>query len=111
MDRQKVLSLLGLCRKAGKAGFGHDAALSAVRSNSAHLCLLSQDASERLEKEFRRVCAGDGRKIAVQRLPMSMEEIGAATGLPSAVLTINDMGFCELIAQQISSCGEDLYDQ
>ena len=50
----KLLSLLGMCRKANKLSCGHDGAVGAVRSGKAKLCLLSSDSSDRLRKEAER---------------------------------------------------------
>lgn len=94
-DNPKLLSLLGMCRKAGKLSCGHDAAIGSVRSKSARLCLLSSDASERLRKETEREASFGGREIPVRTLFYTMEEIGKSAGLKSAVVTVNDEGFAK----------------
>ncbi len=94
-DNPKLLSLLGMCRRAGKLSCGHDAAVGSVRSKSARLCLLSSDASERLRKEIEREAGFEGRNIPVRILLSTMDEIGKATGLKSAVVTVNDEGFAK----------------
>ncbi len=94
-DNPKLLSLLGMCRRAGRLSCGHDAAIGSVRSKSAKLCLLSSDASERLRNEIEREAEFDGREIPVAVLLSTMNEIGKATGLKSAVVTVNDEGFAK----------------
>ncbi len=94
-DNPKLLSLLGMCRRAGRLSCGHDAAVGSVRSKSAKLCLLSSDASERLRKEIEREASFEGRDIPVRSLASTMDEIGKATGLKSAVVTVNDEGFAK----------------
>lgn len=94
-DNPKLLSLLGMCRKAQKLSCGHDSAVGAIRSRSAELCLLSSDSSERLGKEIRREIEHNNSEIQIVQLNSSMEEIGYATGLKSAVLTVNDKGFAD----------------
>ena len=94
-DNQKLLSMLGMCRKAGKLSCGHDAAVTSVRSHNACLCLFSSDASERLKKEFEREISGSGGCTDIAALEFTMDEIGYATGLRSAVLTVNDNGFAQ----------------
>lgn len=94
-DNPKLLSLLGMCRRAGKLSCGHDAAVGSVRSKSAKLCLLSSDASQRLIKEIEREAGFEGREIPVKVLYSGMEEIGRATGFKSAVVTVNDEGFAK----------------
>ena len=94
-DNPKLLSLLGMCRRAGRLSCGHDAAIGSVRSKSAKLCLLSSDSSQRLRKEIEREASFEGRDIPVKLMSSTMEEIGKATGLKSAVVSVNDEGFAK----------------
>ncbi len=94
-DNPKLLSLLGMCRRAGRLSCGHDAAIGSVRSKSAKLCLLSSDSSQRLRKEIEREASFEGRNIPVKLMLSTMEEIGKATGLKSAVVSVNDEGFAK----------------
>ena len=100
-DSKKLLSLLGMCRKAGKLGCGHDSAVGSIRSKNAFLCLLSSDSSQRLRDEMVRESTFDGRDIPVRVLNSDMKEIGHATGLKSAVLTVNDDGFAKAMLREI----------
>lgn len=100
-DSPKLLSLLGMCRKAGKLGCGHDAAIGAIRSRSSCLCLLSCDSSQRLQEEIKRESEFEGREIPVRVINSDMLEIGHATGLKSAVLTVNDDGFAKAMLREI----------
>ena len=94
-DNPKLLSLLGMCRRAGRLSCGHDAAIGSVRSKSAKLCLLSSDSSQRLRKEIEREASFEGRDIPVKLMLSTMEEIGKAAGLKSAVVSVNDEGFAK----------------
>ncbi len=109
-DNPKLLSLLGMCRRAGKLSCGHDAAVGSVRSKSAKLCLLSSDASQRLTKEIEREAGFEGREIPVRVLYSGMEEIGRATGLKSAVVTVNDEGFAKTMLGLLAITEEVTYD-
>ena len=102
-DNPKLLSLLGMCRKAKKLSCGHDAAIGSIRSRSARLCLLSSDSSQRLRKEIEREAAFDGRNIPVSMLASTADEIGWATGLKSAVLTVNDEGFAKTLLSLLNT--------
>ena len=95
----KVLSFIGLCRKAGRLSSGHDAALEAVIKNKARLCLLTADASDRLVREFKKAAEYDGRRLDVIQTAYTMEQIRAATGLRAAVITIDDEGFAKKTAK------------
>ena len=109
-DNPKLLSLLGMCRRAGKLSCGHDAAVGSVRSKSAKLCLLSSDASQRLTKEIEREAGFEGREIPVRVLYSGREEIGRATGLKSAVVTVNDEGFAKTMLGLLAITEEVTYD-
>ena len=105
-DNPKLLSLLGMCRRARMLSCGHDAAIGSLRSKSAKLCLLSSDASERLRKEIEREANFEGREIPVRELLSDMNEIGRATGLKSAVVTVNDEGFAKSMLGLLNTTGE-----
>ncbi len=105
-DNPKLLSLLGMCRKAGKLSCGHDGAIGSIRSRSAYLCLLSSDSSQRLRKETEREANFEGRNIPVKLLHSTMEDIRCATGLKSAVLSVNDEGFAKSMLGLLNSTGE-----
>ena len=105
-DNPKFLSLLGMCRRAGKLSCGHDGAIGSVRSKSAKLCLLSSDSSERLRKEIERESSFEDRNIPVVILFSTMEDIRKATGLKSAVLSVNDEGFAKTMLGLLNTTGE-----
>ncbi len=106
-DNPKLLSLLGMCRRAGKLSCGHDAAVGSLRSKSAKLCLLSSDSSERLRKETEREATFDGRDVPVRIMMSTMDEIGHATGLKSAVVTVNDEGFAKSMLGLLNTAAAD----
>ena len=105
-DNPKFLSLLGMCRRAGKLSCGHDGAIGSVRGKSAKLCLLSSDSSERLRKEIERDANFEDRNIPVIILFSTMEDIRRATGLKSAVLSVNDEGFAKTMLGLLNTTGE-----
>ena len=86
MMDDKALGLLGIARRAGRLSLGHDAAKGAVLAGRARLCLISADASDRLEREFFRM---------TQRVRYTMEQFHRAIGAKAGVLTVDDDGFAE----------------
>ncbi len=94
---EKIFPLLGFARKANKLSLGHDAAISAVVKNSAKLCILCADASDRLKKEFAHACSFDNKNIEIALLDCSMTDISKAVGSKCAVLSVNDEGFANAI--------------
>ena len=103
MDEAKVLSMLGMSRKANKLSCGHDGVVGAIRSKSAKLCLFSSDASERLENEIKREIGFIKQEIPTVKMKSDMYEIGHATGLKSAVLAVNDEGFANAMLKLLST--------
>ena len=93
----KLLSLLGLCRAARLCSFGHDAAKSALRDGRARLCLLCSDASPRLAEEFRYL-AGKAR-VDLHEIPVTSLDVKNATQFKAVVVTVDDKGFANKIAQ------------
>ena len=94
MMDDKALGLLGIARRAGRLSLGHDAAKGAVLAGKARLCLISADASERLEREFVRMTQGE-TGIPLRRVRYTMEQFHRASGVRTGVLTVDDDGFAE----------------
>lgn len=101
----KFYNLLGLARRAGKIGWGHDAALTAIKFGKAHICFMTSDASDRLKNEFSRACTYEGKDIKLLVLDKTMEDMKTIIGVKAAVLTVNDEGFAKSLKQYISING------
>lgn len=99
----KFYNLLGLARRAGKIGWGHDAACDSIKHGKAHLCLLTRDSSERLKNEFVRECSYDGRNVQLLVIDKDMIDMKKIIGVKAAVLTVNDEGFAKSLKQYIST--------
>ena len=95
MTQDKFLSLLGICRAAGRLGWGHDACLGSVLRGRAKICLLAADASDRLRREFHRA-AQDRTPVLDTRY--TMQQFADATGFRAGVLTTEDEGFANKLA-------------
>lgn len=104
----KLLQLLGMARKANRLSLGHDAALDAVLAKKARLCLLTSDASERLEREFTRAARDYENKLEIVRIPFTIHEIHAAVRFKAGVLTVNDDGFAKAVRKLYLETQEDL---
>ncbi len=91
----KILSLLGLARRAGRLAPGHDAAIESIVRNKAALCVLCSDASERLEREMKHACCYKNKNIPVVKADFEIKELSAAIGTKAAVITVNDEGFAK----------------
>ena len=96
MNRQKIFNLIGLATRARKIITGEELVLAAIRSGSAKLVILSDDASANTAGKFRDKCIH-------YRTPMhafgSRYEIGHAIGKEArVVLAITDSGFAKKLS-------------
>lgn len=92
---EKILSLFGLARRAGKLAPGHDVVIESVVKNKAKLCVLCVDASERLEREIKHACSYENKNIPVLKAKFDMKTLSKAIGTKAAVISINDEGFAK----------------
>ena len=73
----RLLSLLGLARKAGKVVFGRDCAAEAVRKKQAKLLLLASDLSPKSKKEMEFL--GQNGRVPVCQVPYTMLQLAPQT--------------------------------
>ena len=93
----KLLSLMGLCRRAGKLGVGHDAVFDAVRKGRARAVILTADASGRHERELEAASF----PCKVIHAGFTMEEAGLAVGKRSCIFSVEDGGFANAIEKTL----------
>ena len=90
-SQNKLLSLLGIARRAGRLSLGNDPALEAMRNGQTCVILVANDLSKRTLKG---VCfAAEEAHIDVLTMNETMDEIGAALGKRTGVIAVNDAGF------------------
>lgn len=98
-ENSKILGLLGLATKAGKAKSGEFSTEKAVKSGQASLVIVSRDASENTKKMFRNMCTY--YKVPYYEFG-GREELGAAMGKQMWVsLAVTDPGFSSAIVKQL----------
>lgn len=101
----KVLSLLGLARRAGKLEAGFDAVKSAIREGKACLVAAAEDISEKtfenLEYEARKA------KIPAVRISANIAETGRACGVKAGVLAVTDQGFAKSLGKLIEQSTQE----
>lgn len=98
----KILSLLGMARRAGRLSCGHDAATEAIVKNKAKLCLCCEDASQRLKNEMAHSCRYGNKNIPFIEAGYKTTELSKAIGFKAAVITIDDEGFANKIRSLFS---------
>ncbi len=101
MKEKKILSLLGLCRRAGKLISGQEKVESGIREGQALLVVIAADASDNTKKRFTDKCS-------FYEVPcycvFTKEEIGQAIGYEErATLAVTDEGFADKIMQLFES--------
>lgn len=90
---KKMLSLLGLATKAGKIVSGEFPTETAIKSGTATLVVIAQDASNNTKKLFQDKCSFYNIPIMILG---TKEELGHAIGKEyRASLAILDAGFAE----------------
>lgn len=104
METNKLIGLLGMCRRAGRLTVGFDAVV-ALCSKTSPLVMLASDASERTVRQLQ-FHAGD---TVVYRLPLTREETAHAVGSskPVAVLATEDGGFVRALSPLLTTIQEE----
>ena len=77
----KILSLIGLAKKAGMLEVGEEPTGAAARARSARLLLLADDAAENSYRRLRHFA--DAGQCLYLRLPATKEALGRAVGRPA----------------------------
>ena len=94
----KVLSTLGLCRRAAKLHYGYDMVMAGL--HKTHLLLLAEDCAERTCRNLQEASAEFS--VPLCRLPFTKEQLGYAIGTkPVGILGVIDAGFANSLKQSI----------
>lgn len=97
-----LLSLLGLCKRAGKLSAGDDAAAEIIESHGARLVLLASDAAENLSRRMLRLAEESG--CVALTVPFQKAELGQALGRgESAVLALTDLGLAASVTEKLAA--------
>ncbi len=97
MKQDKILTLLGFCRKAGKLIVGTEKVTELVKSGVTCLVMVASDISEKTEKELR-FFAKNGKAVVI-RLAYDCEMVGHATATSAGIFATTDKEFCKAILQ------------
>jgi len=107
--REKLLSFLGLMRRAGALAVGETNTGAAVRAGKAKLLLLAADASEnargRAETFIR------GRRTQLVPLPFAKAELETALGLGGcSMAAVTELGFADALMKQLAAFEPERYE-
>ena len=95
--QDKILSLFGFCKKAGKLISGTEKVTELIKNGGPCLVMLSNDISPKTEKELK--YHASGLNVVFIRLSFNRETIGHATNTTAGVLATADEGFSKAILQ------------
>lgn len=101
MQRDKLLSMLGLARRAGKLSMGHDMAEKSIKAHKAEAVIFCSDASERLVCEFKKTIENARLDIPLFVLDLTMSEIHFSIGYKAGVMTLDDKNFSKRVIELI----------
>ena len=100
MQNNRILSLLGLCMKAGRLKSGGFQTEEAVKSGKAMLVLIAADASDNTKDKFKNMCSFYRVKCFEYG---SKEELGSAIGREErSTVAVCDQGFSKSLEGLIS---------
>ncbi|MHC8518886.1 YlxQ-related RNA-binding protein [Weissella confusa] len=99
-NKQKLLNLLGLARRAGKLVTGEDMVLGAIRNGKASLVFFANDGGASSMKKFT-------DKTNSYNVPfttaLTRQELADATGLARTVLAVADRGFTKKMREYLEN--------
>jgi ribosomal protein L7Ae-like RNA K-turn-binding protein len=91
----RLLSFLGLCKRAGKLIAGAETVGKAVKEHKAILVLTADDLSPNSRKEIAFLAEKYG--VTLERLTRSKEELSFALGRHCGIVAVTDSGFADKI--------------
>ena len=104
----KLLSMLGLCTKAGKLKSGEFQTESSVKSGDAFLVIVAKDASDNTKKKFNDMCTFYETPMIEYGLK---EDLAKAIGKEiRATFAVCDEGFAGSIRKLYNASNDNLED-
>ena len=106
----RILSILGLVRRAGKLSFGFDSVKDAIKCGHASLVVLAADLSQGSQDEMRFLA--ERRGVPTVQIGLTMEAIAPAIGRKGmiGILSVNDKGFAGKLLSLTQDQGGVAYD-
>lgn len=104
-NKQKFLSMVGMCKKAGKLAVGFDTSKQKIYSGNAYLLITSNDLSAKTVKEVAFVCTN--MKVRYIDADINMYEISQIVRKKTGVLCIMDEGFAKALCKLTNNSYEE----
>lgn len=100
MNKQKIISLLGLAQKAGKLASGEVQVEKAVKTGKAKLLLIADDSSEATKKGYKDMAVY--YQVSFYEI-LSKQELGECIGkMKRAAVAVVDTGFSKALMRLLS---------
>jgi len=104
MENDKLLHLLGLCRRAGKLTIGQDSCLRTIKAGKAQLVIMSTQSSDNAKTKFTDICAT--KNVSIVFLGHDCK-FGESIGKPSnTVVAVLDLNFKNALLNTINDVSE-----
>ena len=95
----RLLSLLGLCRRAGKIVIGADPVIDSVLNGKSYVVLMAKDFSHNSKKSVEKAC--NTGNVEAKVISRTKEELSLAIGKFCAVVAITDRALSAKIQELI----------
>lgn len=97
MSNSKVLSFLGIVKKAGKISYGYDSVKESLKKGNPKLILFASDLSQNSKREIKLLA--NERNIKVLESDIRMAEFEVYLRKKTGIICINDIGFAKKIIE------------
>ena len=101
MSNDRLLSFLGLCKRAGYLISGADTVTRAINEGKALLVLYASDVSENSLKGVLK--AAQDKNVPAHKLPRTKDELSFALGKHCGIICTTDQGFAKKILTLLES--------
>lgn len=102
----RILGLLGLCRRAGKLTAGNDAVIDDVKNNRSKIVIITEDISKNTEKKMMLAC--HRLNVKILKLNRSQQELSNAIGKYCTVISVSDSGFAKKLFRLIQEENQEV---
>ena len=105
-----ILTLLGLCKRAGMLEVGEEPVEAVARAKVARVLLLAEDAAENTARRVRHF--SEMGNCLWLRVPFTKEDMGRSLGRTScAIVAVTDIGFACNIVGKLAQLDPPRYDE
>lgn len=95
-ENNKIVSILGLCKKSGNLTFGYDSCIDSINKKKSKLILVANDLSYNTkQKLYNKINIDECNLICLTNF--SINDIGNILGKSCGIISVNNTGFAEKI--------------